>query len=576
MSVSCAARCTQDCQKADYPAHKPLCKKLADRGDMTAEEMAETVTDGQAQHLVRIAGEELATRFSTNSPLMPPGAASQIYEDRVDGMPALDAMDGSAVCAVQVLSVRSPENERTLGRAGACALFVDALARTLAGRCWIPLFYTCTGLTGLISTSQKNRGVVARCGGIEHLTRAMAGAAQRRAWRNMEVTNYCLYSLADETSNCPRFAAAGTMAAVTQCIVAGASAQEGADASFAGCGNLASLLRLMHACKDPQCTHRSRNAVDPALLPALDTCLDAVLNVNSEGSNLHHVAQAIAAVITHVECEPLGLPSEGALRGAAAAMATPRLSQNIVRACQLAVSPSFLAVGRLYDTHWTLASSLCRVISSLCRDASSGIAGKLRPACPLVVKMLRIANTEGFDRVSRAACLAVEALSADASNRKRLVAEGAFELVVGAVRQQLARLDPAVHAHVFQMVNSLSAEVAEGGSTGPLARDVCKLAVDTIKLLLASGGQGTAEVGVVSPARRAAGLAGYWGRMIAAIPACRQHLMGAGAREVLGQAIEVADAEGDVDSASLLRAVRKESLVSTAAAGASKSSAVKS
>eukprot|EP00899_Mesostigma_viride_P014222 jgi/Mesvir1/22800/Mv14184-RA.1 len=90
--------------------------------------------------------------------------------------------------------------------------------------------------------SQKNRVAVASGGGSEYLTRVPAGATQVLMRCTLQRANYALHALADEMVHCPTFAAAGDFPAVMRCIIAGASAPEGADASYVVAHHLSSVL----------------------------------------------------------------------------------------------------------------------------------------------------------------------------------------------------------------------------------------------------------------------------------------------------------------------------------------------
>eukprot|EP00899_Mesostigma_viride_P016507 jgi/Mesvir1/24858/Mv22092-RA.2 len=125
---------------------------------------------------------------------------------------------------------------KLLGKAGACALYADTLARILAGRSWVPFLPVCYGLEGLIWVSPGNHAAFAMAGGIEHLTQVVIGATQRRAWRLLAVASRCVYlgTLGADASLCALFSDAGTFQAVQRGIIAGAGSSgggEGPDAS---------------------------------------------------------------------------------------------------------------------------------------------------------------------------------------------------------------------------------------------------------------------------------------------------------------------------------------------------------
>eukprot|EP00899_Mesostigma_viride_P007903 jgi/Mesvir1/17113/Mv07548-RA.1 len=558
-----------ECQTLDYPKHKNVCNDITARCQKcVSEERATPLTDLRARELVESAADELDGRWSTTSSRMPDGAASQIYDDRVDWMPEWDAMGDTAFVEIRKLCRMGPDCERLLGRAGACILYANALDHVVAGQSWLPLFCVLDGIAELVKTSRNNRVAFGKSKGVENLTRVLTDATRQHAWHIVDAANSCIMLLLLENSLCPKFASAGTIDAVLESLVAGTLHPEGLDVSYDACLALAHLKDQAIKCTDPKCQHKLPIQVQPGVLQALDACLDSAITAMELGNfadpdepqglanhpaleftNLLYVLRAINVTIateTHQPAENREV------------MATERVCQNLVRTCALALSPPFRAWDSRLDNHWSLATVVCTAIDYLCRNwPNSVVPGKLRGACVHVVNILRVANTEGYDQVRQGAIVAVSALARDPSGNATLVTHGA----VAEVMDALARVPKETkhlrcHLQLNEALAGLSKQATGARELGALASEgTCKLLVESFTFILESGKQGLFGGKYTS---LIAAVVDHWLRMTEARPACRNYFLAAGAKEALTQAVAAAEAAMDTVSANTFRTLRRE------------------
>eukprot|EP00899_Mesostigma_viride_P028529 jgi/Mesvir1/8861/Mv02757-RA.2 len=479
---------------------------------------------------------------------MPEKATSLIYDDTDEGMMAWTGGNGtSKFCelAKRCRDVGSQE-ERVLGKAGACTLFANALDRTLSGQCCLPFLVVCVGLHGLIRTSKKNRGVFVGSKGIHSLTRMLAGATQRGAWHLVEAINGCILSLCTNRSSCDACASAGTFQAVSQSIIAGVQGAKGMDASGAACQALFFLHDQAVHCQNTQCMHTDHMAgIDPALLPALGECL------------FHAVNAGDVVSITAI-CRMIGeaLQSDCVGDKAASALATPRVGQTLTAACHMAVSPEYLTQGLRTDDRWALGAAVCLAVGQVCRRNKLTSSAGLRRACPLVARIIQRANEDqqGFSLVQLEACKALTQLAKDTACRECLVDEGTVEAVLDAMGGSLERGAWNIHQSAATTLRNLVTS-NEAGLKRLAARPkpaTCKLLVDSLKFVLAHGDgcdDGSYTHGVSC-------LIHYWLELCEEHPACRKHLLAAGAKEVIARAVAMAEAEGDTNSAKWFRGLK--------------------
>eukprot|EP00899_Mesostigma_viride_P014606 jgi/Mesvir1/23146/Mv05841-RA.1 len=331
-----------ECQVAAYPKHKADCKAFAKpRHSAQDEDEPSTLTDVWAQELVQRATAELHDQFSTNSPLMPPNAPSLLCAEEEAQMAWSGDNDSAFASIIRHATQGGPTAARVLGKAGACALFVDALGRTLAGTCRIPILFLCSGIMGLSPGGPKNQFAFDRAGGIEQLTRVLASATEQRAWTvARHICTNLSYAIMDwdgplNARQCDDLSRSGTFQAVQRCILGGIQATEagtscpsgaGLRASCRACSLLAELFWRADKCRNELCSHHGAMGIDPSLYAALDACLQRALDAASQ-----HGVMAACEGINVVARHDAVLPAEGAR-----SMAADRVRQNLVAASEIA------------------------------------------------------------------------------------------------------------------------------------------------------------------------------------------------------------------------------------------------
>eukprot|EP00899_Mesostigma_viride_P025253 jgi/Mesvir1/5912/Mv00681-RA.1 len=461
----------------------------------TNEDLGGNLTDARAKELVEAASRELDNRFPTTG-----GSWTRVaYNKEFVTVTWCETNDSAFVQVLKRAQLGGPEESSSPRKAGACALYAKALDRILAGQCGIPQLAVCSKLASAF-TSPNTSAPFAEAGGIDHLTRVLAGATKRQAWNLSQMVHPCIFQVASDVRACAKVGAAGTFQF----------------RSNAGCASLYNLYTQTLDCRDPGCPHQGRMGIDPSLPQAMDTCLHCTVLVGSSmfGGGDQVLLGVCGAVCAVAAAD--GHPFENTR-----AMASDRVCQNLVTVCGKAVGQEYLTAGHAVDSQWMLASRGARAVGHLCRCGQFGIATKLRGACPRIARMLNIATAESYPMVMR------QAMQEDADS----CLWGCNLLL------ELTKEDKGVQR-------------LEGGPK----EATCKTLVDALKFMMAHRVVGADRDAPVT--RRMANLVACWARLIAAKPVYHQHLVDAGAQGALDKAVAMAEAEGDMRSASRFRDVK--------------------
>eukprot|EP00899_Mesostigma_viride_P003924 jgi/Mesvir1/13532/Mv16413-RA.1 len=315
-------------------------------------------------------------------------------------------METGMACHTRKCQKTGVKDEPVLRKAGLCALFADALDRTLSGTYVVPLMCVCAALHRILFLSCSSRAAFTRAGGLDHMTRVLAGATQRRAWELVRVTCECIAGIAMDTAAlcCDSFGCAGTFQALVQTIIVSATCADVSCTSSCACNAMHRLTEMYLECCDVECAHvSSMLSLDPALFPALDEHLRRAVDAG-DASDINNACRAVVAA-TQVHVQPVENTR---------ATATDRVCGNLVKVCALAVSSKDTTrSGQL----WMLALVACQAV------------------------ILRVANEEGYHAVQLCACQSVFGLSHDDANAKWFVEHDVVPLVMEAVRQAMERGD---------------------------------------------------------------------------------------------------------------------------------------
>eukprot|EP00899_Mesostigma_viride_P023030 jgi/Mesvir1/3911/Mv19854-RA.1 len=549
--------CSRECQLADRPFHKSICKQEVTPGTgLAPNDPAAILPLDTARIAVEAAAAELDTRFAIGSERMPANAPRRVYNVDDDGV-TFDGCQESAFAILLHASYLGSAVERVLGKAGAMDLYTTTLERTLAGTCWIPLLPVCIGLARLLQSNPTNGDAFCRSDrGLATLTRVLEGATRQGAWLIVDAATRCVSSAAGVISaaSCDLFARAAIFPVIQGSILAAtqmANSPVGDRAAFSAGGALYALQQQAFRCQEPGCSHIGRMGVDPALLPVIDECLDRAMNVAELGAC--PIINASRAIFAAME-------SETYYSGAnARALATPRVCANLTRACQLAVDPSFLHEDLMQETKRAFTAAVSRAVGYLCNRGQADVPARLREACPYVVQMLQIASAEGHPFLQLDACFAIYALAADYGNRASLVNEGAVELVVGMLKRalRLGAQSPGMHVWVNEALARLMGDDEGLRRLAELPKAAtCQLLVDSLRHALAEEDR-AAFSGITYMARLGTAVS-YWGRLTTMAPACRKHLVAAGAKQAVAQVLALAEAAGHTLAVEDLRYLRTE------------------
>eukprot|EP00899_Mesostigma_viride_P018310 jgi/Mesvir1/26480/Mv16149-RA.1 len=512
----------------------------------TNEDLGGNLTDARAKELVESASRELDNRFPTTG-----GSWTRVaYNEEFNTVTWCETND-SAFAQVLKRAQLGGQEERTLRKAGACVLYAKALDRILAGQCGIPLLAVCSKLASAF-TSPNTSAAFAEAGGIDQLTRVLAGATEHQAWNLSQMVHPCIYGIASDVLACAKFGAAGTFPVVMRNILASlrASVNGKPEAQFTSCTGCTSLLNLYTQtldCKDPGCPHQGRMGIDPSLPSALDTCLHfSVVFGSAMFGGGDQIVQGVCGAICVVAVldEP---PFENTR-----VLASDRVCQNLVTVCGKAVGQEYLTAGRAVDSTWMLASGVARAVGHLCRCGQFGIATRLRGACPHVALMLDIATAESYPLVQLEACIAATTLAqGDDANKACFVDAGLVETSLQVMRQAMQKEDADSCLWGCDLLLELTKEdKGVRRLQGAPKEATCKTLVDAVKFMM------THRVGAdrdVPITRRMASLVGCWAKLMAAQPVYRQHLVDVGVQCVLDEALAMAEAEGDMRSANTFR-----------------------
>eukprot|EP00899_Mesostigma_viride_P019610 jgi/Mesvir1/27650/Mv07378-RA.1 len=266
--------CSRECQRASYGMHKRLCHSFSRHNESAG--LWATLDEASARELVA-------------------NAARCLDDERVT--PA--GRDSGAILAFCTLGVSAqrPDNERLLGKVGACELLVRALDATLAGRLAVPLCHLCAGIMSLTNTSVKNKRRFGDGGVIPRLARVLAVASREHDWQLMEKACQSVYTLAltDHFCHCNKYGEAGMLEAIGRCVVVAAGATPLADACYAACDALTALHYAVKACADPGCQNKRRLGAVPGVHAALDNVLEHAVTLGDR-KQLRSVCGAIYGV----------------------------------------------------------------------------------------------------------------------------------------------------------------------------------------------------------------------------------------------------------------------------------------
>eukprot|EP00899_Mesostigma_viride_P004733 jgi/Mesvir1/14260/Mv09695-RA.1 len=413
------------------------------------------------------------------------------------------------------------QEERTLRKAGACALYVKALDRILAGQCGIPLLAVCSKLASAF-TSPNTSAAFAEAVGIDHLTRVLAGATEHQAWNLSQMVHPCMCPIASDVRACARFGGAGTFQVVIRNIVASfhASLNGKPEAQFTSCTGCTSLFNLYTQtldCRDPGCPHQGRMGIDPSLPQALDACLHFAVLCGSAmfgGGDQFLVGVCGAICVVAASDEP---PFENTR-----VMASDRVCQNLATVCGKAVGQEYLTTGRAVDSLWMLASRVARA---------------------------------SYPVVELEACIAaIQLARGDDANNKCFIDAGVVETLLQVMRQAMQKEDATLYSWGCDLLLELTKEAKGVRRLERAPKEAtCNTLVDALKFMIMHRVGADQDAPVT---RRMAILVVRWAQLSATQPVYRRHLVGAGAKDALDEAVVMAEAEGDTSSAKVFRDVK--------------------
>eukprot|EP00899_Mesostigma_viride_P026451 jgi/Mesvir1/6991/Mv09129-RA.1 len=580
--------CSQECQASNYSRHKIKCREMS-RTERQATNEARPIDASQAEALVAAVSRQL------NGP----------DPATVAALPVAD----TPLAQLKMLAKQSTENERQLGKAGACQVLASALEARLDGdgpSSLDTLHEICVGTIHLMATCVKNGVTLGQLGVISHATRALRLATREGDWRFVETTLILLKLLAvrKDPSHCERFGAAGTFEAVAECVVTNASCPDDAfPAAFAGfeaCSTLYELQLMAAACADPWCQNARKLARVVGLPAALDRWLEralahaaleahgSALGLDTQASGLGFpdrsasgdtnnaipgtsirgpssyairnstqdmtfVAQCFKALI--LRRQPGVLPDAGVR-----ALATPRVCQNLVRTLALAGTPASLVPQTTpIINEWLLLGDVTLVILSVCEGFKRDIPAALAPAADVMVRILKDANRAGARSAQSDMVMGVGSMaSQDTQVAARVVEAGGCEDVVEAMRQAMGRHDTACVGLAHDSIQRL-VQVPNG------ARRLATSGAATCEVLVRALRFGLNVVANQGPrADFCAELLPCWVltwlKMMRADERCKQHFVAANGEQALSLALGVPVVANDRAAVMLYRGTRDEML----------------
>eukprot|EP00899_Mesostigma_viride_P021170 jgi/Mesvir1/29054/Mv18362-RA.1 len=513
--------CSRACQVSDFSKHKRSCQWAMELGKTAVSSVS--LDEGAAKEHVTIAAQ---------------------YLNEEDGTPGSLALAKGAFRHLQELA-KSCENERLLGKAGACELFVRALDRAVTGDSRVPLDVIVGGMANLTKTSVKNQVDFGNRGAVDGITKALRLAVRDSRWELLESANACIINLTrvqnSKASACDQCGAAGTFEMVGQSVVVATCLSPGSPASYEACNAVGHLHVAATHCPRTQCHNARRLGWVPGIYAALDECLQSAVT-SGDLASMRSVCGAMHAVTSR---------STYPFRHRCA-LATPRVCQNLVRALQRAAP----ADGPLAALDDELCLDLCNIVSSLLATKcevtgvsvgeQSETASRLKRACGPIVAIWRAANGScqrdtsgrGHRLLQREAAFAVWRLATWTGNVNELVVAGACEEAAEALRQGVESEDESLQYAVLPCFSYLSYET-EGTRRFATRKQVCELLVASVNFFVAEARKGRAvHLDMLSC------LGVSWTLMQCVHPPCRGFFEAAGADAALERLKEVSKATG--------------------------------
>eukprot|EP00899_Mesostigma_viride_P015804 jgi/Mesvir1/24224/Mv10935-RA.1 len=522
--------CSRECQSSDYPSHKSECKKLT-KWEQQAREEACPLDRAQANDFVAALARQLDGQGGTPT-AAPPSEDSPLHQ-------------------LQTLARSSFENEKLLGKAGACEVLASALDRALADDTSLPREDICAGLVRLVDTCAKNRVALGKLGVIASSTEVLRRALREENWPLASNAANLLYKIGVqiEPSHCDQFGAADSFEVLASCLVAAAGLCESTiSTAFQACEALQTMQITAEACTRAGCQNRQRLGRAPGVFAALDTCLmcalwrvsfaekyedqpEAVRNSVALSDVLRGVIKDVQRVCHGiVPFTPPGVYPSELVRS----LASPRMCQNLSAAIALAGSPLYVRERLEIDADWSLVPDVMKIIFFLCEH--HGHAGPFQQpvTCSNLVQLLKVGNEASASVVQINAVVGIYAIMAgDDATVTRLHQAGATNEVVEALRQAVERRDAELLCNAmdamrpFAMTKSVVTQMAPG-------EDTCRVLVRTLQLALALEAAGAVTPGTWRPLTR---WVDFWMAMIMSYPPCREGFLAAGAGNVLSRAL---------------------------------------
>eukprot|EP00899_Mesostigma_viride_P003738 jgi/Mesvir1/13365/Mv05850-RA.1 len=544
-----------ECQVAAYPKHKADCKAFAKpRHSAQDEDEPSTLTDVWAQELVQRATAELHDQFSTNSPLMPPNAPSLLCAEEEAQMAWSGDNDSAFASIIRHATQGGPTAARVLGKAGACALFVDALGRTLAGTCRIPILFLCSGIMGLSPGGPKNQFAFDRAGASS----SSRGLLAELFWR------------ADKCRNelCSHHGAMGIdpslYAALDACLqrALDAASQHGVMAACEGINVVARHDAVLPA---EGARSMAADRVRQNLVAASEIAAGA-LGVKSAGKGVEAVAAADKATSQEsveegaegaeglaqspsnengVEAAPVGDNAEAKGKDEGKAKGKDEgKDEGKNEEKEKDTLTHELTEGDIQTLHGCrrFAAVTCQSIRNLCLNKSLGVpVASLRGACAPVARLLQLGNAgqgRHLHDLQKEACLAIMGLAReDAGNRLRLVEQGAVEAVLDALKQT-AWEEKSFNLVAIVALQSLLEDQEGMRRLGARPKAAtCQLLVDAVWGVLGTQDDSIYGKCMVQAVK-------FWPAVLTVHPAWRKHLLAAGAKHVLHLAATGAEIRG--------------------------------
>eukprot|EP00899_Mesostigma_viride_P005652 jgi/Mesvir1/15088/Mv14729-RA.2 len=461
-------------------------------------------------------------------------------------------------------AANSPDNERLLGKAGACALLANELDRSLSGKSEIALDLIMWGIVNMTKSCVKNVRELSERSVLANITRALRVAMRDQGWAIMEDACGFLFSLLreDKICHCEMFHELTTFEVIGQCAVVAACYSEATDAAEAGfraCGILGKLHDLAKRCSDLECPNRARLGDMPGLTTALEVCWHRAVN-SDEALDVMMVVSAMRAA-----ADPEVFPDQNRR-----ALATARVCGDLVRALERfsPTGPEQGLTGRVEKPEPELCVVLCRffviLLRSLTEGKRYGLLEHLQGACAPVVSLLRAAN-QGcqetgnggrYPQIQHEASIGLSVLLIRPENTPPLVLAGACEVVIEMLCQGVNRNDASLQSIATATVPRLASHPV-GAKRLATSKRACRVLVKALTCSLANKDQPPRKI------RYMALLVASWGQMTVAYPPCRRVFLEAGADAALGRAKEMAVVAEDCESADWFRFIKEESLVSS-------------